>query len=76
MCHPGAQEVAQKLNVGLAKLKSSGRMEELCNKYPDVKCELSDRTFSSELGGIDSVSATHSSATTFGIFVVIVGLFM
>lgn len=51
MCHPGAADKVAWLNKGLAKVRSDGSMQDLCNKYPDIKCDL-ERTYDKAKGGV------------------------
>jgi ABC-type amino acid transport substrate-binding protein len=53
MCHPGAADKVALLNKGLAKVRSDGSMQELCERYPAVKCDL-ERTYDEAKGGVGS----------------------
>jgi lysine/arginine/ornithine transport system substrate-binding protein len=68
MCHPGEAPKIAALNAGLQKLRESGKLEELCKKYPDIECDVSGREFDVAHGGVDP-KALQSGANTMVPFV-------
>lgn len=51
MCHPAVADKIALLNKGIAKVRSDGSMKEMCEKYPEIKCEF-ERTFDETIGGV------------------------
>jgi len=66
MCHPGVAPKIAALNQGLAAIRENGKLEELCQKYPEVVCDLSGREFTEAQGGVTASGLIDAKNTASG----------
>lgn len=66
MCHPGVAPKIASLNAGLKSVRESGKLAELCSKYPDIECDLSGREFTEVQGGVTGAGLKDVRSSAFG----------